>query len=200
MYRKMPRRHSVRTQSKTLGLRTFRADVPCKNGHIAERFTASGRCVVCVDERAHARRAANIARAARRAANKDQRDKQARARNDSLVWKTHRLVVSSRARAKKAGVPHTIVDADIAIPEFCPALGIRLVSKRHKQGPLPTSPTLDRIVPKLGYVPGNVFVISHKANTMKSYGTLEDLKALVAWLENILMSADERSHKLPESC
>lgn len=47
------------------------------------------------------------------------------------------------------------------------------------------SPTLDRIHPDIGYVPGNVMVISAKANRMKNNASLEELKALVIWMETL---------------
>lgn len=50
----------------------------------------------------------------------------------------------------------------------------------------PESPTLDKIIPALGYVPGNVWVISHRANTIKSDASLEELKTLTANLEKKL--------------
>lgn len=37
------------------------------------------------------------------------------------------------------------------------------------------SPSVDRINPHLGYVPGNVQVISYKANSMKRNCTMEEL-------------------------
>ena len=42
------------------------------------------------------------------------------------------------------------------------------------------SPTLDRIVPELGYVPGNVAVISWKANRLKGNNTDPELFEKVA--------------------
>lgn len=41
------------------------------------------------------------------------------------------------------------------------------------------SPTIDKIIPNLGYVKGNVWVISAKANRMKSNATVEELELLV---------------------
>lgn len=48
------------------------------------------------------------------------------------------------------------------------------------------SPSLDRLIPNNGYVKKNVRVISKKANTMKSNGTLNDLVNLTRWLEKEL--------------
>lgn len=42
----------------------------------------------------------------------------------------------------------------------------------------PYSPSLDRIKPELGYVPGNVRVILHGLNSLKSTGTDEDVVAI----------------------
>jgi hypothetical protein len=45
-------------------------------------------------------------------------------------------------------------------------------------GGIANSPSLDRIDPTKGYVKGNVWIISSKANTFKSYATHEELKIL----------------------
>jgi len=47
----------------------------------------------------------------------------------------------------------------------------------------PFSPTLDKIIPELGYVEGNVVWISRRANSMKSDGTLKDVEAVYEWLK-----------------
>jgi hypothetical protein len=86
-------------------------------------------------------------------------------------------------RAKGAG-PFNIVQADIVIPDVCPVLGIPLLKGSGK--PSDHSPSLDRVVAELGYTRGNVVVISHKANRMKSNATLPELEALVAWLRKTL--------------
>jgi hypothetical protein len=91
------------------------------------------------------------------------------------------MVRNSRRRAIFAGVPHTITAADIVIPARCPVLGIPLAPQRVTQGD--GSPSLDRLVPELGYVPGNILVVSSKANRMKSTGTLEDIRKLLDFYE-----------------
>jgi hypothetical protein len=48
------------------------------------------------------------------------------------------------------------------------------------------SPSLDRYVPSLGYARGNRWVISSKANTMKSNATLEEMVLLGKWAQGEL--------------
>lgn len=92
------------------------------------------------------------------------------------------LIYSARYRAKKNGIPFSITESDIVIPEVCPVLGIEL--NRSWTGRMePNSPSLDRFINELGYVPGNINVISWKANSIKSDASLEELKRIVEWLE-----------------
>ncbi len=86
------------------------------------------------------------------------------------------MVISSRRRAKARGLEHTIGEEDIVIPTHCPVLGIQLV--RGAAITAPGSPSLDRIDNSRGYVKGNVRVISHQANRLKSNATLAELKAI----------------------
>jgi hypothetical protein len=88
------------------------------------------------------------------------------------------LVVGAKKRAKVRGVPCTITHLDVHIPDVCPLLGIPLVRKNDgSMGAHGASPTLDEQVPGLGYIPGNVWVISYQANSMKRDATQEQLVA-----------------------
>lgn len=49
-----------------------------------------------------------------------------------------------------------------------------------------SSPSLDRLIPAKGYVKGNVRVISRRANCLKSNGTLEEFRAVMAYMEGVL--------------
>lgn len=89
------------------------------------------------------------------------------------------LLAAARCRAKRAGLPCTITQDDIRIPTHCPALGWPLVLGDGRVGP--QSPTLDKIVPDLGYVPGNVLVVSHLANRIKSNATPDQILAVATF-------------------
>jgi hypothetical protein len=80
----------------------------------------------------------------------------------------------ARIRARKLGLPFDILPSDVVIPEMCPLLEIKIqVQKGTSSG---NSPTLDKIIPHLGYVKGNVWVISKKANQIKTNATFLELK------------------------
>jgi hypothetical protein len=85
-----------------------------------------------------------------------------------------RLVLDAKKRAKERGLPFDLVTGDIVVPERCPILGLLLVVGEGRCNA--NSPTLDRVRPELGYVRGNVIVISHRANTIKSDATPEELR------------------------
>jgi hypothetical protein len=93
------------------------------------------------------------------------------------------MIQGARKRARKKGLPFDLVLEDIIIPTHCPVLGIPLERSSGVSGP--KSPSLDRIVPELGYVKGNVVVISNKANTIKTNATPEEVLAVALWLRSI---------------
>jgi hypothetical protein len=86
------------------------------------------------------------------------------------------LYYSAKARAKRYGLPFTIELSDIVIPLRCPILGIQLCPSDKQSTNY--SPSLDRIDNTKGYEKGNVAVISHKANTLKSELTLDIIEKL----------------------
>ena len=83
-------------------------------------------------------------------------------------------------------VPFGITEADIEIPARCPVLGIELhLGTRANRD---ASPSLDRFVPGLGYVRGNVYVISQRANRLKNDGTLVEFEHLTHWMRGVSMA------------
>lgn len=90
------------------------------------------------------------------------------------------MVRNARNRARKAGVPFNLTKDDIAIPSHCPILGIPLIRKIGRGGN-DNSPSLDRIHPERGYVPGNVIVISNRANRIKTDATIRELRDVASF-------------------
>lgn len=94
------------------------------------------------------------------------------------------MLISARVRATKKKIPFKVSPEDIQIPKVCPLLGIPIVrgiGKMHA-----ASPSLDRKDPTLGYVPGNVWVISYRANAIKQNATVEELELLISNLRQCL--------------
>lgn len=91
----------------------------------------------------------------------------------------NRLLNAAKARARSKNLEFNIDVSDIVVPQFCPLLGIPVFINEGKKVCKPNSPSLDRIDSTKGYIKGNVWVISLKANTMKSNATLEEMKTLV---------------------
>ena len=75
------------------------------------------------------------------------------------------LLALAGRRAKKLGREFTIDLSDIVIPTLCPLLGIEINIYADK---IDYHPSVDRIDPKKGYVKGNVWIISQRANRIKS--------------------------------
>lgn len=94
-----------------------------------------------------------------------------------------RLLALAKHRAKAKGLAFGLTVDDIVVPRYCPVLGLLL--RPGRGGPSPNSPTLDRIRPAKGYVVGNVVVISHKANRIKSDASLRELLRLTAFYQQI---------------
>lgn len=87
----------------------------------------------------------------------------------------------AKSRAKKRNVPFNIEVSDIVIPDNCPVLAIPIYRTAGKL--TNNSPSLDCFYPENGYVKGNVWVISQKANTLKNNLSLPEWKHFVNKLE-----------------
>ena len=93
--------------------------------------------------------------------------------------KKYRIWCSVKKRAKLKGIDFNITVLDIPeIPQICPVLGIKII-ENTKSSPLDSSPSLDRINPKLGYIKGNIRIISNRANRIKSDATIREIKLIL---------------------
>ena len=83
------------------------------------------------------------------------------------------VLYTTEARAKKKGVPFTLTAADLSFPETCPICDEVLV-RGEKKGES-SAPSVDRIIPSLGYVPENIIIICMRCNIRKSTSSPEDM-------------------------
>jgi hypothetical protein len=89
----------------------------------------------------------------------------------------------ARQRCRRTGTEFTITVDDIIVPAVCPLLGVLLDPYAES---IDVHPSLDRIDSKKGYVPGNVWVVSHRANRIKSDACAEELIKIGQRLKELL--------------
>lgn len=97
------------------------------------------------------------------------------------------LCSRARKRGRDKGIEATIRPDDLIWPSHCPVLNIKLDypsqgSKRTGLTVQANWPSLDRWDSTKGYVPGNVFVISYRANTLKNAATYEEILKVAKYL------------------
>ena len=94
------------------------------------------------------------------------------------------LLGKAKSRAKALGLDFSITLQDIPVPVFCPVLGIPLFpGEKHITN---NSPTVDRIRLTQGYIPGNVRVISYRANRIKNDATIQEIEQVLCYLKREL--------------
>lgn len=113
--------------------------------------------------------------------NKDRKDSK-RPRITKLPDAKKVLVWGAMKRSREYDIPFNITTENIVVPDICPVLGIPLVYGASIGKPQAGSLSLDRIVPEKGYVPGNIKVISFRANTIKSNATISELEAVLSYV------------------
>lgn len=93
------------------------------------------------------------------------------------------MVERSRKGAVKRGLEFIITEADIEpLPRLCPVLGTELEYNTKGIPCPPNAASLDRLDSTKGYIPGNVMVISFRANTLKSNATVEEVKKILKYM------------------
>lgn len=89
----------------------------------------------------------------------------------------HNIWKRAKTRAIKYNLEFNIEESDIVIPEMCPLLNIPIIlgdKDNYEQ-----SPSLDRIDNNKGYIKGNIWIISKKANSMKNSANPEELNVFI---------------------
>jgi len=104
------------------------------------------------------------------------------------------MLKDAKYRAKRKGLPFTLDEDSFEVPDVCPVLGTPL-----RIGGGPHSPSLDRIVPEIGYIPCNVLVVSQRVNQIKQNATPAELEEIAGfyreyieiWINNLTGGIDE---------
>jgi hypothetical protein len=171
-----------RDEAVSQGLNQYFTGKKCKRGHVAPWWVHSYSCTKCHD----------LATKQYRRAPKTKEKQRAYYEKIRSEHPERILYQVAKRRAKKLGIPFDITVDDIRsvypTDGNCPALGIKLQPNWDTTGGYcGTSPSLDRIVPELGYIKGNIAVISVKANLIKNNETDPAIFRRVAdWLEKCL--------------
>jgi hypothetical protein len=102
-------------------------------------------------------------------------------KTNPITSQTWSMVSKARIRAKAKKLDCNIDNEYVRslVVSHCPIFGIPLDWSRHRgNGTVTTdgSPSLDRIDPSKGYIKGNVWIISYRANRIKNDATHEELK------------------------
>lgn len=89
------------------------------------------------------------------------------------------LLSRIRSNCRKFQIPFDLELADMHIPDVCPVLGIPLsLTSTHRDN----WPSVDRIIPELGYIKGNVRIISYRANRIKNDATVQELEQVLKYV------------------
>lgn len=156
-------------EAKAKGHKHFFTGRACQRGHVAKRYTSTRACHEC----------ARIASAVSQRLNYRLTYKLG-----GKAW-VRGLMKAAKARAEQYGIPFdraAVVEFLNSPPTHCPALGVEL---RPGGGRSFDSPTLDRIRPELGYVRGNLALLSSRANAIKSDASAEEVQKVATWLKQL---------------
>lgn len=98
-------------------------------------------------------------------------------KEDSELYRVKRAKYRAKKyAAERSGIEFTIAFGEIDWPTHCPILGVELDYFAERVGPYCAS--FDRIDPNLGYVKGNVQIISNRANRLKSNASKDDIEKI----------------------
>jgi hypothetical protein len=103
-------------------------------------------------------------------------------KTQSLYSEKRRKFSNKKYNAKRTGREFTISFSDLDWPDICPILGIPLdyLSDNVSEN----SASIDQIIPDKGYIPGNVVIISWRANRIKNNGSSDEHFKIAQWLQN----------------
>ena len=171
-----------RLEAKALGLKRYFGK-PCIHGHSGERLVRNNDCVEC-------RKTVK-----RIAASKKPRGKRGRPRKypdfvgpvkpkritftPTTVEEQWIVRSKNRPKVNKARKSLSIEYYKTLLVTHCPLLGMQLSYESYTGRTPDNYATLDKIDPTKGYVPGNVQILSFRANSLKADATIEEMELLL---------------------
>lgn len=96
-----------------------------------------------------------------------------------------KVIAAKKHICKKKGLPFDLDEnylKSIYRPT-CPILGIEMIQMNQDNPRADENATLDRLIPSLGYVKGNVTFMSFRANRMKGDSTYDEVERLFNWMK-----------------
>ena len=109
------------------------------------------------------------------------------ARRNPVDYYCSMMTTQAKRRAASSGKEFSLTTEYVRklATSKCPVLGIPLEWEYgHGKARNPNSPSLDRIDNSKGYVPGNVAIISDRANRLKSDGTATEHAAIATYMQS----------------
>ena len=103
------------------------------------------------------------------------------------------LFYNIKKRAQKSKVPFNLTVNELKSllkksGNICPVLGVKMETSELHSRKNDFSPSLDRIYPKKGYTKDNIIVISNKANRIKTDATVDEIRKVADFYENLLIN------------
>lgn len=173
-FKKLPK---SRKEAKNTKNKFYYTGKKCINGHLDKRDTKYGACNKC-------KVLWNINR---RKKYSSENVKNNRSENFINFW-AREARGHCRTRAKKKDLPFNLEASYIKsiMVTHCPVLGIELdYSLGNKGHAQQNSPSIDRIVPELGYIEGNIIIVSYRANSLRQDATIEELTQVRDFYEKL---------------
>ena len=114
------------------------------------------------------------------------KNREARQTNKSKDIKFHTIreaLNSAKTRAKNSGFPFDIAIEDLMPFNItCPVLGIELEYGGGTGND--STASIDKVIPGLGYVKGNVVILSSRANRLKGDMTIVELEKILSYMKS----------------
>lgn len=88
-----------------------------------------------------------------------------------------------RQNSARQGYEWSLELADVTFPSHCPILGLEL--DYFAEATKENSPSFDRFDSNIGYVKGNVHIISWRANRIKNNGTAEEHRKIAEYIDKM---------------